>query len=150
MNLDSLNKWLMLIANLGVIASIIFLAIEVQQNTTVQIANSRQQMLDAELSVIDDLSENPELYLNLRNPDLGKIDRAKRQVHWIKLLRTREFAYYQYLDGLVDEATWESYFAPMFGYFGAGPGREAIEKGFYTGSPEFKAYLMDRLSQRQE
>ena len=32
MNLDSLNKWLTLVANFGVIAGIIFLAIEVGQN----------------------------------------------------------------------------------------------------------------------
>ena len=32
MNLDSLNKWLMLAANIGVITGIIFLAIEVDQN----------------------------------------------------------------------------------------------------------------------
>jgi hypothetical protein len=33
MNLDSLNKWLTLSANAGVIAGIVFLAIEISQNT---------------------------------------------------------------------------------------------------------------------
>jgi len=33
MNIDSINKWLMLAANLGVIAGIIFLAIEINQNS---------------------------------------------------------------------------------------------------------------------
>jgi hypothetical protein len=32
MNLDNLNKWLTLLANLGVMAGVIFLAIEVRQN----------------------------------------------------------------------------------------------------------------------
>lgn len=32
MNLDSLNKWLMFAANLGVIAGILFLAVEIRQN----------------------------------------------------------------------------------------------------------------------
>ena len=33
MNLDNLNKWLALTANLGVIAGILFLALEISQNT---------------------------------------------------------------------------------------------------------------------
>lgn len=34
MNMDKLNKWLMLAANLGVIARIILLAVELQQNNS--------------------------------------------------------------------------------------------------------------------
>jgi hypothetical protein len=32
MNMDKLNKWLMLVANIGVIVGIAFLAVEVNQN----------------------------------------------------------------------------------------------------------------------
>ena len=48
MNTDSVNKWLTLAANIGVIAGIIFLAIEVQQNNEalgVQARLSRENVL---------------------------------------------------------------------------------------------------------
>ena len=32
MNMDSVNKWLILVANIGVIAGIVFLGIEIDQN----------------------------------------------------------------------------------------------------------------------
>ena len=32
MNLDNLNKWLMLVANIGVLAGIFFLVLEIRQN----------------------------------------------------------------------------------------------------------------------
>lgn len=44
MDADRLNKWLTLIANLGVIAGIIFLAMELRQNTEMMRAQSRTAM----------------------------------------------------------------------------------------------------------
>jgi hypothetical protein len=149
-NTNKLNDWLSLTANVGVILGIVFLAIEIQQNTSVQLANSRQQMLEVDLEIIDDRYEDPEFFLNLSNPDLSEVDSIKRRAHWLKLMRSREFAYYQYQDGLMDEVTWESYLSPMFGFFGSGPGRRYIERGAYGGSQEFNSYLLGRLSQIEE
>ncbi len=35
MNLDKTNQWIMIAANVGVLAGIIFLAVELQQNTKI-------------------------------------------------------------------------------------------------------------------
>ena len=43
MNLDNLNKWLTLIANVGVIAGILFLAYEIRQNTQMMQAAAIQE-----------------------------------------------------------------------------------------------------------
>jgi len=43
MNLDNANQWLTLLANLGVIAGIIFLGLEIQQNTRTMQATAIQE-----------------------------------------------------------------------------------------------------------
>mgnify|MGYP000153020524 CR=1 FL=1 len=45
MNMDKLKKWLMLAANLGVIAGIILLAVELQQNNS--LLETQIKFLDA-------------------------------------------------------------------------------------------------------
>ena len=47
MNLDDLNKWLTLLANFGVVAGIIFLAIEVRQNQEVLERENAIALLDS-------------------------------------------------------------------------------------------------------
>ena len=51
MNLDSLNKWLTLIANLGVFAGLVFLAIELNQNNTLMMASTFQQRSNDLISI---------------------------------------------------------------------------------------------------
>jgi len=40
MNIDAINKWLVLVANIGVIAGILFLAYEIRQSTLVAVASN--------------------------------------------------------------------------------------------------------------
>jgi len=52
MKLDNANKWLTLVANFGVVAGIIFLAIEVRQN---------QELLERDHELLDHRSQNTAL-----------------------------------------------------------------------------------------
>ena len=147
MKLSKLNEWLSLAANIGVIAGIFFLVIEIQQNTDAQLVASRQQMLEADLSIIDDLMENPEFLLEANNPDISDTDYTKLRMYWVKSLRSREYAWIQYRDGLMDDKTWESYFKPIENTFSTGRGKEYIENDNYLGSTEFLLYVRCRLRQ---
>ena len=57
MNLDNLNKWLTLVANLGVVVGIFFLAIEIRQNQ--QTLEQTQALIqrDYDLAVVDNLQQ---------------------------------------------------------------------------------------------
>ena len=44
--MDKLNQWLTLVANLGVVAGIIFLAYEIQQNTNAMTTETTAKYLD--------------------------------------------------------------------------------------------------------
>ncbi len=59
MNLDNLNKWLMLAANLGVIGGIILLAVELQQNNELLQSQARAARHDARTGVMRMRVENP-------------------------------------------------------------------------------------------
>ncbi len=58
MNLDSLNKWLSLLANLGVLAGIIFLAVEIQQNTAVSQFEALQTNRNARIEFFTDIRDS--------------------------------------------------------------------------------------------
>jgi len=55
MNVDALNKWLILIANIGVVAGIIFLAVEIRQNQISLDRNSALMEREYLLEVADSL-----------------------------------------------------------------------------------------------
>ena len=61
MNSESLNRWLTLGANLGVIAGIIFLAIELRQNNELLAADARFNRLQVTWNGWQSLAENGDL-----------------------------------------------------------------------------------------
>ena len=53
MDLDRLNRWLTLLANFGVVAGIIFLAVEVRQNQVLLEQNNQNILRDQELEILN-------------------------------------------------------------------------------------------------
>jgi hypothetical protein len=150
MNLDKLNKWLMLAANLGVLAGIVFLALEIRQNSDALVSESRQGLLEADLAILDNYFDYPEVYgLGRGKPDMDETA-LRLEINYISILRSREFAWQQYRRGLVDEETFLSYLAPSIGLLSTATGRDFIEQGRYTGDPAFIEYLKARLAEAAE
>jgi len=59
MGMDNLNKWLTLVANIGVLLGIIFLAIEIQQNTNMMQAQTSDSVTDKQISFFLDTGTEP-------------------------------------------------------------------------------------------
>jgi len=53
MDFDRLNKWLALLANFGVVAGIIFLAVEIRQNQTLLEQNHQAMLRSQELEILN-------------------------------------------------------------------------------------------------
>ena len=109
MNAYRLNRWLSLAANFGVLVGVIFLIIELRQNTDALYAESRQSVLAA---------TQQELLVQIDNPDIGlsvhKSEPLTPEEH-VRLsgfltasLKAREYAWLQYQDGVIDENQWNS------------------------------------------
>ena len=51
--MDRLNQWLTLLANIGVIVGIVFLAFEIQQNTEMMKAQTRDSMAAKQMQIAE-------------------------------------------------------------------------------------------------
>ena len=71
MNLDSLNKWLMLVANLGVVAGIILLAVELRQNN--ELLDTQVDFLDAQARYTRFQTRQSSQRLVIENPFIGEL-----------------------------------------------------------------------------
>jgi len=69
MNMDSLNKWLMLAANLGVITGIILLAVELRQNN--DLLETQIKFLDAQARAARFQTRQSGPRLSIENPIIG-------------------------------------------------------------------------------
>ena len=143
MNIDSINKWLTLTANIGVLAGIIFLGLEIRQNSEALLAGSRQDLLEADLVILDNLMDYPILYDPANNGNLTGDDAVRREVYFVTTMRIREFAWRQYNNGVLDEQTLRSYLEPLKFIFNSEVGRNFLLGGTYSGDPEFDNYVID-------
>ena len=125
MNLDRLNQWLLLAANLGVLVGIIFISIEIRQNTlairgtAIQSASalSREQMFvimqDSELSqiAVEGLASGPS--------GLSRVDsfRASYMVRtfWVGM----QANFRQWVLGVLPDEEWAYYRRTMCSIYGA-------------------------------
>ena len=104
MKISALNEGVSLIANIGVIGSIIFLGLEMQQNTEMTQSQTRNSIVENQLSVYEKMIENPELFdiADKRSANLDVADAERQQLHVFILsqLRIWENEFYQYQIGL--------------------------------------------------
>ena len=112
MKLDEANRWLTLLTNFAVIAGIVFLAIEIQQNTQQLKAQSYQSWNAA----------NTEINLAIANAELsgivakGHVDSSNLSeetyiayaMYHMSLMQMAQSAHYLYLEGALDEELWEA------------------------------------------
>ena len=129
----------------AVVVSLVFVGLQVRQNTRAVQSSSRQGLLDADLALIAGYishSVDPHLI----GDDVKLTPEDERRFVWllIKAIRIREFAWQQYKAGMLDEESWLSYMAPVAGMFSTARGKVVL--GFYTGNPAFMKILHDAVA----
>jgi hypothetical protein len=111
MKFDDLNRWMSLLASAGVIAGLLLLAFELQQNRDMMRAQTRNEIA---LGIIDLLSltaGNAQLASVVRRGDAGEEltpdEYFQYRLNVIATLRYYENVHYQYLQGLYDKPQFE-------------------------------------------
>lgn len=115
MNIDKTNQWLTLFANLGVLAGIIFLAVELQQNTNISRTDAYQQLNEEILEIRswlvadDELRRNYEQYLAGNSAALDE-DQIS-ELGWVirSFFSIYDNAYYFYDLGIIADSEWERF-----------------------------------------
>jgi len=111
MDTDRLNRWLTLAANIGVIAGILFLALELRQNSNLMRAQSRTEMSKSTVELltlhINDESYVDAMYRGLRGEELTELE--KEQFHRTYAAWTQHWNNVAYLhdEGHYDDAAFE-------------------------------------------
>ncbi len=103
-----LGQTVSIIANLGVIAGIVFLAIELSQNTDAM-RSQTVQALQSEYREIFDFSPNVAEAAMKATADRTPIDRYLRNALFFRLMRIYENQWYQFSRGYLDEQLFVAY-----------------------------------------
>ena len=115
MNMSKANELLSLTANVGVIASIIFLGVETQQNTDMMKSQTRNSIVENQLTFYESVIDNPDfaavvsdLRLDAELYQPGSTERTRYHFFAMSQLRMWENEWYQYKMGLFDEEEFNS------------------------------------------
>ena len=110
MKLAGTDKWLNLVANIGVLVGIVFLAYEIQQNTVatqLEVASSFQSSFSEVEMLIAVDSEFAELLFNARiGAELSPQEQFRIAVFYGNVLRTWQNVHFQYLADSLDVEMW--------------------------------------------
>lgn len=146
MNSAKLNDWLTLIANIAVVGGIVFLAIELRQNNELLRSESRQALVANDVASLAANFANADVFEKFVSDEaLSAQDQLRLSFMFALDLRNREFEYFQYTNGLLDEQTWLAYRHVILINHSTGLGRkwwDEIGRGIVD--PEF-AKLVDEL-----
>ena len=122
MNLDKLNQWLILISNLGVLAGIIILAIEINQNTTVARSSARQAIAEMVSSRPMMAVENEDVArLTVKffsGEPLTELERLQAMSRWYSTMRDWENIHYQYQSRMLTDDEWRGFRLNLKSLFG--------------------------------
>jgi len=114
MSLDSLNKWLTLLTNFGVLAGIIFLGIEMQQNTNAIQSSTAQAVTSISSNSLGELASNERMAEIRLKGDLGDSSLSELEaLQYFALNRnfwlTFQNVFFQYQIETVRPEVWENY-----------------------------------------
>jgi len=144
MKLDHLSRWLALLANIGVVAGIVFLAIELRQNNALMEAESRAASFNNRLMGVEKLTE-PEITRVLakvaEGEELSLAEALQLYAYHTMVMESWEWMYEESNYGLVDMSGPE-----IASAFRKIPGLvEYWENQQYSAPPEFVQWFQENV-----
>ncbi len=109
MNWTKLSAMSEILSSVAILVTLVYLAIQTQQNADAIQADTRQAILTADQELLMRAMEEPELHLLRYKPELTDEEKIRLGAYWIAFIRMRENNWLQYQNGVLDEATWDSY-----------------------------------------
>ena len=112
MDSDRINRWMTLGANFGVLAGIIFLAFELQQNTVATQLEAASNFQDSFSEIELFIAGSPEFAELLRKgrerEKISTTDELRLWVFYGNILRQWQFTHSMYLSGALNEDIWQA------------------------------------------
>jgi len=114
LNFERVNHWLTLIANFGVLAGIVFLALEIRQNTAATYSATVQSITDSSITGLREFASNSEAALirmkgDFEHSSLSELESFQywslNRGYWISF----QNVYFQIGLGALEPRVWASY-----------------------------------------
>ena len=151
MKLEKLAAIAEIVGSIAVVVTLAYLAVQARQTNEALLANSRQATMSADVALIAAAIGSPQAWTNLHKPlaELSLQEQEQSANVLAGLLRVREYAWFQYKNGILDEAALRSYLTPMIRWFRRGDTMTVWRTFSKELDPEFVAYV-DRMLQASE
>ena len=156
MKISAINEGVSLIANIGVIASIVFLGLEMQQNTSMMQSQTRNSIVENQLTFYESIIDNYDfarIESEFRaDPDIdpyptGSPERFQYALYVASQLRMWENEFYQYQIGLFDSDEFEAR-TNLWANQISIPAKLATWRGQERSfAPDFRSYLNGMISE---
>lgn len=105
-----------IISSVAILVTLIYLSIQTKQNTEATLASTRQTMITTDVDILHAVMENPTFYIKLQtDQELTPEEDTRLQSWLIMVIRTREYQWLQYKNGLLDKQSWETYLSGVRG-----------------------------------
>ena len=150
MTLEQLAYLAEIVGVIVIVATLVYLAIQTRQNTHALRSASRQATMETDIALLMKIADEPQISINLRadsESDLTEADAAQVEAFVISLLRCREYAWFQYQEGVLDKDTWTSYASTLVRIVSAGPARNIWDRFKLELNPEFVSHVNGLLDQ---
>ena len=113
MDTDTASRWLTLVANLGVLAGLVFVAIELNQNTKATVSSASEQITNQSLDYFALGMDNQVIALARNKQSIGDdlSGFEQNQLWWHQYYNFRGFenVYLQYKRGYLEQSEWDRY-----------------------------------------
>ena len=146
MNWEAIGAVSEIIGALAVVVTLAYLAVQIRQSNDLLRSESRQVLVSNDVTSLRSGMELSDVFAKfVSSGELSAEEQLKLSFMFALDLRNREFEYFQYINGLLDEQTWLAYRHVIMINHSTGLGRkwwDEIGRGIVD--PEF-ARLVDEL-----
>ncbi len=102
-----------ILSSVAILATLVYLAVEIQQNAVATRADTRQAILESDQQFLQLFIDSPELNLLWYKPELTDEEKVRLSYFLLTHMRMRESNWFQYESGTLDDRTWRSYRASI-------------------------------------
>jgi hypothetical protein len=102
-----------ILSSVAILVTLVYLAVEIQQNVAATQADTRQAMLESDQQFIQLFIDSPELHFLWYKPELTDEEKVRLSYYLVTFMRMRESNWFQYESGTLDDRTWRSYRASI-------------------------------------
>ena len=109
MNWNKASAAAEILSSVAILATLVYLAIEIHQNAEATQADIRQAMLASDQQFLELIIDSPDLHILWYKPELSDEERVRLSYFLVSHFRMRENNWLQNQNGILDDATWRSY-----------------------------------------